>query len=120
MSYNYNDQNLKPLRQILRRNQTDAERKLWNAIRNRQLLGLKFIRQYSVGNYILDFYCSEKRLAIELDGGQHADEENKKDDDERTAYLNQQDIKVIRFWNNDVLQNIEGVGESIISELTRR
>jgi very-short-patch-repair endonuclease len=120
MSYNYNDQNLKPLRQILRRNQTDAERKLWNAIRNRQLLGLKFIRQYSVGNYILDFYCSEKRLAIELDGGQHADEENKKADDERTAYLNQQDIKVIRFWNNDVLQNIEGVGESIISELTRR
>jgi very-short-patch-repair endonuclease len=89
MDFKYNNQKLKPLRQALRRNQTDAERKLWNAIRRRQLLGLKFIRQYSVGNYILDFYCSEKRFAIELDGGQHADEENKKADDERTAYLNQ-------------------------------
>ena len=104
---------------MLRRQQTDAERKLWNAIRNKQLSGLRFCRQFGVGNYTLDFYCPEKKLAIELDGGQHADEQNRSSDVGRTIYLNEQGIKVIRFWNNDVLNNIEGVSESIIREAGR-
>jgi very-short-patch-repair endonuclease len=119
MYFNFNNEKFKPLRQLLRRQQTDAERKLWNVIRNKQLLGLRFCRQFGVGNYILDFYCPEKKLAIELDGGQHADEQNKLSDVDRTTYLNEQGIKVIRFWNNDVLNNIEGVGESIIREAGR-
>ncbi len=120
MYFAFNNNKYKPLRQTLRRNQTDAERKLWNAIRGRQLLNLRFLRQFSVGNYILDFYCPEKKLAIELDGGQHADELHKKLDLDRTRYLNEQGIKVIRFWNNDVLNNIVGVGESIINEINGR
>ncbi len=120
MYFNNNNQKLKPLRQQLRRNQTDAERKLWNLIRGRQLLNLKFVRQYSFGNYILDFYCSEKKLAIELDGGQHAEVKNIQSDNERTEYLNNHGIKVIRFWNNEVMNNIDGVGTSIINELAGR
>jgi type I restriction enzyme M protein len=120
MYFNNNNEKLKPLRQQLRRNQTDAERKLWNALRSRQLLNLKFVRQYGVGNFIIDFYCSEKKLAIELDGGQHNDEENIKRDQTRTLYLEQQGIKVIRFWNNDVFNNIDGVGESIMNEVVSR
>jgi very-short-patch-repair endonuclease len=118
MNFKFNNAKLKPLRQTLRRQQTDAERKLWGVIRDRRLNGHKFYRQYSVGNYILDFYCPEKKLAIELDGGQHDEEEQKRADAIRTAYLNERGIKVIRFWNNEVLKNIDGVGEVIIKFLT--
>jgi Uncharacterized protein conserved in bacteria len=76
MYFNINNEKFKPLRQTLRHQQTDAEKKLWNALRGRQLLGLRFCRQFSVDNFILDFYCPEKKLAIELDGGQHADEQH--------------------------------------------
>jgi len=120
MYFNINNEKFKPLRQKLRHQQTDAEKKLWNALRGRQLLGLRFCRQFSVGNFILDFYCSEKKLTIELDGGQHADNEHLLFDAGRTMYLNEQGIKVIRFWNNDVLTNIVGVGESIMIEANRR
>lgn len=109
---------LKPRRQILRKNSTDAERKFWAKLRNRQLLGFKFYRQFSVGPYILDFYCPVCRLAIELDGGQHTKTKQKLYDDKRTNFLKSHNISVIRFWDNDVLQNIDGVLRKIEENLT--
>jgi len=107
----YNDKSLQQLRRKLRTGPTDAERYLWQRVKNKQMLGLRFLRQYGVGNYILDFYCPLIRLAIELDGGQHAD--NKEADESRTAFLKSQDITVLRFWNNDIFQNIDGVLQTI-------
>ena len=98
---------------LIRKNQTDVERLLWKQIRNKNFFGLKFFRQYSVGAYIVDFYCPKLKLAIELDGGQHAEEGNKEYDKIRTDYLKSMGIKVMRFWNNDVIHNIEGVLEEI-------
>jgi predicted helicase len=98
----------------LRKNQSDAEAKLWNLVRNNQL-GFKFRRQFAINNkYIADFVCLEKRLIIELDGGQHC--ENDKDF-ERTLYLKDQNFRVMRFWNNEILQNPESCLETIILEL---
>jgi very-short-patch-repair endonuclease len=104
-----NDKSFKSLRRKLRKNQTDAEKELWAHLCNRQFHGLRFLRQYSVGHYILDFYCPYMKVAIELDGGQHNDTIGKADDVIRTGYLKTQGIDVIRFWNNDVLMNIQGV-----------
>src|SRR3989338_1285099 len=98
----YNSEESKERRRSLRRSQTDAERKLWQMLRNKRMGGMKFFRQYSVGKYTLDFYCPAVRLAVEVDGSQHIDN---KSDTVRTAYLREQNITVIRFWNNDVLQN---------------
>ncbi len=109
MRFIRNDPTVKETRRNLRSNQTDAEKLLWSHLRNKQFCGLKFYRQYSIGKYILDFYCSKLRLAIELDGGQHAEENIKRHDNTRSEYLKEQEIKVIRFWNNDVMKNIEGV-----------
>ena len=114
--YLYNDPTTKLNRCRLRKNATDAEQKLWSILRSRRMAGLKFFRQYSVGPYILDFYCPERRLAIEVDGGQHADVYGQHHDAHRDSYLRELSIRVIRFWNNDVLQNIEGVGERIKEE----
>ena len=93
----------------LRQNQTDAEKAMWRLLRDRQLTGVKFRRQHVVGNYILDFYCHEAMLAIELDGGQHAEPAKQAYDDERSAVLAGQGIRVLRFWNNDVLKNPQGM-----------
>jgi len=112
----YNDPTTKLDRRGLRKNATDAERKLWGMLRSRRVIGLKFLRQYSVGPYILDFYCPERRLAIEVDGGQHADLYGQQHDAYRDRYLSELKIRVIRFWNNDVLQNTEGVGKRIKEE----
>ena len=112
----YSDPTTKSKRRCLRKNTTGAEQKLWSILRNRQMAGLKFFRQYSVGPYILDFYCPERRLAIEVDGGQHADLYGQEHDAYRDSYLTELDIRVIRFWNNDVLQNIEGVWKMINEE----
>ncbi len=95
----------------LRRDQTDAEGKLWNVLRNRQVLNLKFRRQHPIGNYIADFCCIEKGLIIELDGSQHL--ERVKQDAERTKWLNEHGFEVLRFPNEDVLLGIEGVIEKI-------
>jgi len=117
----YNDKLLQPLRRKLRTTPTDAERFLWQRIRDKQILNQRFLRQYGVKNYVLDFYCPAIRLAIELDGGQHA--ENKIADDARTKVLNFQNIIVLRFWNNDVFQNTDGVLQSIfetVQKLMRR
>ena len=115
MRFTYNDHSLKERRRNLRKNQTDAEALLWRKLRNKQINRIKFFRQYSVGPYILDFFCSEKRLAIELDGSQHLT--NQEYDAERSYYLRSQDIKVLRFWNNEVISNLDGVFEKIFSEL---
>lgn len=113
----FNNQAHKDIRRKLRKAQTPEERKLWNLVRNKKIDGYKFFRQYSVGNYILDFYCPEKKLALEADGGQHSRDKNIKYDQERTQYLNTKNIKVIRFWNNEILNNIEGVYLSILDAL---
>lgn len=84
MNPTYNDPHFKDRRRLLRKEQTEVEKKLWLHIRNRQIHGCKFFRQYGVGSYILDFYCPEVRLAIELDGGQHNEESNKEYDKLRT------------------------------------
>jgi len=112
MKHLYNSEDLKERRRSLRRLQTDAERKLWQVLRGKQMEGARFVRQYSVGSYILDFYCPALRLAIEVDGSQHIDNDY---DTKRTKYLKEKDITVIRFWNNDVLQNLNGVYEKIRS-----
>ena len=117
--YLYNDPSTKLDRRRLRKNTTDAERKLWNILRSRRMAGLKFFWQYGAGPYILDFYCPERRLAVEVDGGQHADVYGQQHDDRRDRYLKELNIQVIRFWNNDVLQNIEGVGQKIKEEVEK-
>jgi very-short-patch-repair endonuclease len=101
--------------QKLRRTLTDAEQKLWSHIRNRQLMGFKFRRQAPIGKYIVDFVCFEHRLVIELDGGQHA--VNQDYDHSRSEWLLSQGFKVIRFWNHDVMNNIEGIKDVIALNL---
>lgn len=100
----------------LRKNPTEAERALWQRIRLRQLEGQKFRRQQPLGRYIVDFVCFEKKLIVELDGGQHA--ARVLSDAERTAWLEQQGFRVLRFWDNDVLKNIEAVSETITAALS--
>jgi very-short-patch-repair endonuclease len=99
----------------LRRNQTDAERVLWFRLRNRRLQGLKFKRQAPIDRYIVDFCCFDARLIIELDGGQHAT--RAVEDMNRTRILEAMGYLVLRFWNNDVLQNLEGVLDEILATL---
>ena len=93
----------------LRREATDAERLLWSLLRNRQFLGLKFRRQHPLGGYILDFYCHEARLGVELDGGQHAEPEQAAYDAQRTRDLEGFGVRVVRFWNHEVLKEPEAV-----------
>ena len=101
---------INPHARRLRREATDAERRLWYHLRNRQLGGFKFRRQETIGRCIADFACAECRLIIEADGGQHSDDA----DSERTEYLNGLGWAVLRFWNNDILQNTQGVLEAIL------
>lgn len=105
----YNHKTLKNRRRDLRNNQTLAEKILWKHISRDQIFGLRFLRQYSVGPYILDFYCPKIRLAIELDGNFHTETESKICDKDRSKYLETLDIKVVRFWNDDVLKSIKNV-----------
>ena len=113
MSFLYNNPGLKDRRKELRKRQTNAEELLWQCLRNKQLNNLKFFRQYSVGSYILDFYCPQKRLAIELDGGHHAEPKNKAYDEIRSKHLKEMGIEVLRFWNNKVKEDLDGVVEKI-------
>jgi very-short-patch-repair endonuclease len=97
----------------LRKNMTEAEMKLWYKIRNNQL-GVKFRRQQPIGNYIVDFTCLEKRIIIEIDGSGHIYNVR---DKIRDSWLNKRGYKILRFWNNEVLKNIEGVLISINENL---
>ena len=98
----------------LRNNMTPQERKLWQILRKRSIYNYKFRRQYPIGNYIVDFICHEKNLIIEVDGGQHNTVSEKYYDTERTKFLESKGFKVLRFWNNDIDNNIEGVYQLII------
>lgn len=118
MRFFMNDPSIKSRRRLLRKHQTDAETRLWSKLRNRRFLGIKFFRQYSVGAYVLDFYAPSIQLAIELDGSQHAERKHQSYDVRRTAYLEDFGIRVIRFWDNEVLKNIDAVLESIASSVT--
>ncbi len=100
---------------VLRRHSTDAERVLWRHLRNRQLKGKKFRRQAPIGPYVVDFVCHEARLVVEVDGGQHAQARDR--DQARDAWLRSQGYRVLRFWNNEVLRNTQGVLERIAEEL---
>ena len=102
----------------LRKNLTDAERVLWRILRNRRLLGLKFRRQHVIGPFILDFYCATKGLAIEVDGGGHGEDEQIRYDGRRTAYLQDHGVRVVRFWNHDVLRRTDTVMAEIYRILT--
>jgi very-short-patch-repair endonuclease len=90
---------------------TDAEKRLWSRIRDRQISAFQFRKQVPIGSYIVDFCCLKEKLAIEVDGGQHSEMINT--DAERTAWLEANGYRVLRFWNNDVLQNTDGVVEAI-------
>jgi very-short-patch-repair endonuclease len=101
----------------LRHELTDAERVLWRHLRDRRLARAKFRRQHPIGPFIADFCCIEARLVIEIDGGQH--DERSQEDEQRSACLAAQGYRVIRFWNNDVLHNLDGVLQQIEVELKR-
>lgn len=105
---------LQDARRDLRRTITPEERILWYKLWHNNL-GYKFRRQHSIGNFIADFFCPEKRLIIELDGSQHLD--NQEYDKERTEYFESLGIKVIRFWNNEINKNLNGVVMKIKEEL---
>ena len=91
----------------LRKKSTDAERILWSRLKAKQLNGYKFRRQHPIGNYIVDFVCLSEKLIVELDGGQHAIQKEK--DAKRDSWLRNEGYKILRFWNNDVFENINGV-----------
>ena len=100
----------------MRRIPTGAERKLWFLLRDRRLGGIKFRRQVPFGPYILDFVCFERRLVIEVDGGQHADSAA---DKARDARLREENFEIVRYWNSDVLKNAEGVLTDLLARLEK-
>jgi len=104
----------------LRKSNTPAEHKLWRRLRKRQLHGFKFRRQQPIGQYIVDFLCLEARLVIELDGGWHAEDLKAIEDGHRSAYLQSQGYTVVRFWNNEVTEDMRGVVERIAEHLFKR
>jgi very-short-patch-repair endonuclease len=104
---------LTPVARKLRRKSTDAENRLWYHLRGRCFEGAKFLRQFPIGNFVADFACRDAHLAIELDGGQHTPEA----DAPRTKVIEAFGYRVLRFWNNDVLANTEGVLDVIRREL---
>ncbi|MBL0331188.1 MAG: endonuclease domain-containing protein [Bacteroidetes bacterium] len=103
------------IRRILRVNSTSAEEILWEEIRNKKLNGLKFKRQHSIGNYVVDFYCASKRLIIELDGEVHNTEEQKEKDQHRDQNLKEMNFKILRISNSQVLNDIETVKRLLLS-----
>jgi len=112
----HNVPSLKPHRKELRAAMTPAEIRLWQALKNRQVADLKFRRQHSVGPFIVDFYCPLAKLIVELDGSAHDSETAWRRDEQRTAYLMSLGLRVVRFENRDVMENLEGV----LSEIRQR
>ncbi|WP_111894792.1 endonuclease domain-containing protein [Acinetobacter sp. MB5] len=103
------DPQLLEFAKTMRSNATDAEHLMWQLLRAKRFMNLKFRRQHVIAPYIVDFYCHELGLVIELDGSQHNTEDGKTYDAERTKFLEALDLKVVRFWNHDVLKNMEAV-----------
>ena len=119
----FNKKIYKQRRKTLRNNPTQAERHLWRYLKNKQLAGLKFRRQHGIGHYIVDFYCPEINLIIELDGQPHFEEEGIKYDKIRSNYLNELGLKIIRFENQEILLNTDSVLkklETLCQELTKK
>ena len=112
----YNPHNLKNAKEM-RSNMTPAETKMWRILRGKRFQDLKYKRQVLIGNYIVDFLCEDKKIIIEIDGGQHNEELNIQSDKNRTRYLENNGYKVLRFWNNEVMKNIDGVMEVIFREV---
>lgn len=108
-------ENLRDRARRLRKDMTDAERRLWSKIRRRQVHSCQFRRQFPLGKFIVDFVCLEHRLIVEVDGGQHTEQAGY--DEKRSAWLQQQGFRVIRFWNNEVMNNLDTVVEAIADEL---
>ena len=102
----------------MRRQSTDAERVLWSKLRDRRMMNCKFRRQFPTGRYIVDFVCRKHNLIIEIDGGHHADQQDY--DGVRTEWLRSQGFVVLRYWDNDVLTQLESVLESIGDALKKR
>lgn len=113
MTITHNRHPFLKIRQLLRRNSTPAEILLWNRLRDRRMCGHKFRRQHSIGRYVLDFYSPKLRLGIELDGSQHLKDDQVDYDQARTDWLAAQNIKIIRYWNNEILNQMESVLEDI-------
>ncbi|MFI5380441.1 MAG: endonuclease domain-containing protein [Tepidisphaerales bacterium] len=111
------DRRLLSFARQMRRQPTDAEKKLWSVLRGQRLGGLKFRRQHPVAGYILDFYCEEHSVAVELDGGQHTTEEGRAYDQRRSEKLAELGIRVLRFSDIDVLKHTDAVARTILREL---
>ncbi len=106
---------LKHRARTLRKNMSSAENRIWYFLRNRRLNGYRFVREFAIGPYIADFVCREKKLIIEVDGGQHMGAVEY--DNRRTKFLEKEGYSVIRVWNNEVFKNTRGVLESILNLL---
>jgi very-short-patch-repair endonuclease len=102
----------------LRSNLTDAERRRWQKLKRRQIAGVKFRRQQPIGHFIVDFVCFERRVIVEVDGGQHAEQLHY--DQQRTRWLEAQGYRVLRYWNNDVLANTEAVAQAVLDAVEKR
>ena len=113
MTQYFNRASEKENRRLLRNNMPKAEAAIWSMLRSKQLLGYKFRRQYSVGRYIVDFYCPELKLAVEIDGDSHYQDRSKNSDKHRQAFIETFGIKFLRFTNEDVIKNLEGVVEIV-------
>ena len=111
---------LKQIARQLRRKQTDEEKQLWRELRGRRFAGFKFRRQHTMSEYILDFYCADAKLAVELDGSQHGFPEGKQRDEVREKFLAEQGIETLRFWNRSWRQNREGCLLEIWNAVQRR
>ncbi|MDZ7657926.1 endonuclease domain-containing protein [Fodinibius sp.] len=115
----FNPQHTKAQRKYLRNNMTKAEIILWSQLKGRKLLNYKFRRQHGIGDYIVDFYCPEINLVIEVDGESHYTDKGATHDDKRTAFLNDLGIKILRFTNPQIKNNIEGMLEHIITVIKK-
>jgi very-short-patch-repair endonuclease len=113
----YQNANQREFSRALRKNMTDAERRLWSLLRREQLHGYKFRRQAAIGDYVVDFVCFSEKLIIELDGGQHNEARAIAYDRKRSTWLQSEGVRVLRFWNYWVFENSEGIVEVIWREL---
>jgi len=114
----FNKAEVKSNRKVLRNNMPLAEQLIWHKLKNKQLVGYKFRRQYSINNFVVDFYCPKTKLAIEIDGESHFDSiKSKIIDMDRQKSIESVGIKIIRFTNNDIYNNIDGVLQEIIKNL---
>ncbi|HOK80203.1 MAG TPA: endonuclease domain-containing protein [bacterium] len=111
------DKKLKKFSRTLRQKMTDVERLFWSKIRMRQLNGYQFYRQRPIGEYVVDFYCPRAKLIIEIDGGQHYEDDGRRKDEMRDKFLSGIGLKILRFSDRDVIENIEGVVEHVLENL---